>query len=58
MTDIKKQIEELSREICNGCKTRHKCENNDGFCIMSDVVAEWLLNNGYRKVEVGKETAK
>ncbi len=48
--DKKEQIEELSKEICNGCRTRHDCENKDGFCIMSDVVAEWLIEKGYRKI--------
>lgn len=51
MNDKQMQIEELSKEICNGCKTRHKCENNDGFCIMSDVVAEHLLNKDYGNIK-------
>ncbi len=43
------EIEELSREICNGCQTRHKCNNNE-CCAMSDIVAEWLFEKGYRKI--------
>lgn len=45
------RIEQLSGEICNGCRTRYKCNNNDGFCIMSDVVAEWLIDKGYGNIK-------
>lgn len=55
----RKAVEELNNMICKGCKTRHDCENNDGFCIMSDVVAEYLLENGYGKIsKVGKGAIK
>lgn len=48
------KIYELSEMICKGCKTRHDCDTEN--CIMSEVVAEYLLNNGYGKLsEVAKD---
>lgn len=47
MTDREK-IYELSDMICKGCKTRHDCDTEN--CIMSEVVAEYLINAGYRKM--------
>lgn len=32
----KGKVEELAKAICNGCKTRHKCDNE--CCTMSYVV--------------------
>lgn len=53
------KIYELSEMICKGCKTRHDCKNNDGFCIMSEVVAEYLIDNGYGNAnQTRKDTAK
>lgn len=45
----KTKVEELSKEICSGCKTRHKCDNE--CCIMSAVVAEWLIRKGYGNIK-------
>lgn len=46
MTDREKQIEEMAKDICFACKTRHKCNNE--LCCMSKIVAEALINAGYR----------
>ncbi|MCM1441164.1 MAG: hypothetical protein NC131_18475 [Roseburia sp.] len=55
---MSKAVEELSKEICHGCKTRHSCDNNDGFCVMSDVVAEWLIEHGYGNLKKFAEKLK
>lgn len=44
----REKIYELSDMICKGCKTRHVCDAEN--CIMSEVVAEYLINAGYRKM--------
>lgn len=44
-----KKIDELSKAICNGCKTRHKCDNE--CCTMSYVVAEYLIEKGYGNIK-------
>lgn len=48
MTDREK-IYELSEAICRGCKTRHDCNTEN--CAMSEIVAEYLFNVGYRKMD-------
>lgn len=48
MTD-RERIYELSEAICKGCKTRHDCDTEN--CIMSEVVAEYLLENGYGDIK-------
>lgn len=56
MTDREK-IYELSDMICKGCKTRHDCDTEN--CIMSEVVAEYLIDNGYGNAnQTRKDTAK
>lgn len=41
------EAEELTKDICLACKTRHKCDKND--CTMAEIVAEQLLDNNYHK---------
>ena len=43
-----KMIEEMARDICTGCRERHKCENNN-VCAMAEIVATYLYNEDYRK---------
>lgn len=50
--DKEKQIEEIAINICKGCKPRTKCENTN--CTMSNIVAEYLYNAGYRKINDNK----
>lgn len=44
---MNKEIEEIAINICKGCKPRTKCKNTN--CTMSNIVAEYLYNAGYRK---------
>lgn len=48
-----KQITEMAKDICTGCRERHKCENNN-VCAMAEIVAKHLYNAGYRKERQGE----
>ncbi len=42
------KVLELSKDICNACKTRHKCDNQ--ICTMSEIVAKELINKNWQKL--------
>jgi hypothetical protein len=44
---MNKEIEEMARDICNACKTRHNCDKE--LCCMCEVVAKELVKK-YRKL--------
>ena len=54
MKDKEKQIYELTADICYACKGRHLCFNKN--CTMAKIVAEELINAGYRKVGGSEKT--
>ena len=42
------QIDRLATELCEVCRSRHKC-NTEGKCTMAYIVAEGLYEVDYRK---------
>ena len=52
--DKDKMIDELAKDICNGCQTRIS-RKTLGRCVvrgctMASIVAEYLVNKNYRKI--------
>ena len=44
----KEMIEEMAKDICKACETRHNCDKE--LCCMSEIVAKELVERGYRKI--------
>lgn len=55
MTDKEKQIEELARVICDGCRDTEECKRN--MCL-EYFYAKKIYEAGYRKRKEGEHHAE